>query len=45
MKLSVIHAPLGQRRVNSPAFLIWAMRRRPDQVAKVVRALASKGIC
>lgn len=41
---NILHSPKGKRRVNSPAFIRWAMSRRPEQVAKVTKALAKKGL-
>lgn len=41
---NILHAPKGKRRVNSPAFIRWAMSHTPAQVAKVQAALARKGI-
>ena len=40
----VVHSPAGKPRVNSPAFIRWAMSHTPAQVAKVQAALARKGI-
>lgn len=42
--MNILHAPKGKRRVNWPAYITWAMRRRPDQCAKVEAALAKKGL-